>query len=138
MLRSIAQWEVHAYWERLVPFLNRIIALEACDNSLADIQHFLMLGRFQAWHDQAWKMVAVTTQEVFGANPQLPTRRVMLVLFCAGEVSDETMSGGVDQLQEWASKVYGIKTLRVIGREGWAKKLPGFKRVATVIERSRP
>jgi|SRR5690242_15600710 len=136
-LKSVAQWDIHNYWTRVIPYLNRVIEAGATEYSLSDIHHFLMSGNFQLWHDPEWRFVVVTTIQTFGANPSLPTSRYCLILYCAGDEVDSWCHDVADFIQDWAIQAYNIHTIRIVGREGWAKKLEGFKRSAVTFERTR-
>lgn len=132
-LASIASWEIPLYWNRIVPLLIRVLERAEVDNSLEDVRQFLLSGHMQAWH-VAWKTILITQIQPFGANPQQPTSKVCCIVFCAGEGLDNWLQAAGERLGEWA-KAMGCTKLRIVGRKGWAVKLPDYKQVSITLEK---
>lgn len=130
---SIAQWEVPFYWSRIAPLLVRVLEREEVDNSLDDVRQFLLSGHMQAWHID-WKTLLITQIQSFGANAQQPTSKVCCVVFCAGEGLAEWLGAADGRISDWAESM-GCTKLRIVGRKGWAVKLPEFKQVSITLEK---
>jgi len=108
-------------WPVVKPMLADSIAREgltSADEVLAD----LMLGTAQLWVAGEPLAACLTTQVQVG-----PRGRRMLLGFVGGE-------------GPWAQMLDHIQTaadmpMRIEGRAGWERVLPGFKRVGVILER---
>lgn len=54
---------------------------------------------------------------------------------CIGINGAELMAGFYEQLEAWARSIDCI-AMEIVGRAGWERKLPGFKRSAVLLEKS--
>jgi hypothetical protein len=53
---------------------------------------------------------------------------------CIGMDATELMDGVYQTLEDWARSL-GCYAIEIVGRFGWERKLPGFKRTAIVLEK---
>lgn len=113
-----------ATWSIVKPLLAASIArdgLTSADEVLAD----LLLGTAQLWVAGEPVKACLTTQVQVG-----PRGRRMLLGFVGGEGPWADM---LDHIQRAADM-----PMRIEGRAGWERVLPGFKRVGVILERPAP
>lgn len=53
---------------------------------------------------------------------------------CVGVDATELMEGMHAEIEKWARDI-GCYALEIVGRPGWQKMLPGYQRVAVVLEK---
>lgn len=53
---------------------------------------------------------------------------------CIGIDADELMGGFYAEIERWARSI-GCYAMEIVGRPGWVRKLPGFKKKAVVLEK---
>lgn len=113
-----------AVWPVVKPLLAASIereGLTSADEVLAD----LLLGTAQLWVAGEPVKACLTTQVQVG-----PRGRRMLLGFVGGEGPWADM---LDHIQRAADM-----PMRIEGRAGWERVLPGFKRVGVILERTAP
>ncbi|MFZ9767211.1 MAG: hypothetical protein ACO3C4_01805 [Candidatus Limnocylindrus sp.] len=82
-------------------------------------------GLYQAW--LAPSSIAVTTIDEY------PLSKICTVVLGAGNLS-ECRDVLLPKMEQFA-KGHGCSRLMIVGRAGWEKALPGFKRTAVISEK---
>jgi len=98
------------------------------DESLPALMNEIERGDVQLWvaHDGPELLAACITQVLKTASG-----RQCFIRHCAGKA----MTDGIRFLpiiEEWA-KSERCKSMKLVGRSGWARALPGFRQVAVVL-----
>lgn len=60
--------------------------------------------------------------------------KVCSMWVCIGIDATDLMDGVHAEIEQWARKI-GCYALEIVGRPGWQKMLPGYRRVAVVLEK---
>lgn len=85
--------------------------------------------------------VRVGTAQLFEAGPngvivtrliEEPTRLVCLVWLASGDLG--LLLDRYEDVEAWA-KSQGVDCMRIQGREGWQRMLPGFQRTGVILEK---
>lgn len=61
-------------------------------------------------------------------------RRDCNIWLCAGSYSDQARDSLLREIEDWARKV-GCERVQLVGRRGWEKKLPGYRRTRVILEK---
>ena len=131
-VRSIGSWEIQMQWHRIAELLLPVMRRDEVDNTLSDVNKFLISGHMQCWHIN-WETVFITQIQPYGADAQNPTKRVCAIIYCAGKDLERWLPYAKTHFKEWA-KTMNCSKLRLYGREGWQKVLPDFKKTCITLE----
>lgn len=126
MIFTIAPEHLGAYWPHAEPHLARV----------ADFNAEYELDLLQKKLRQLWlvvddgKVLAAMTTEVTD-EPE----KVITVVNAGGRDLDRWQDAFEAKVDAWAADI-GATRARVIGRRGWVRRLPHFREVATIVEKS--
>ena len=113
----------------LEPWLREFEA-KTCLVTAEDVFRQAKLGECQLWtyHDGEFRG-AVATRIYTNA-----VGRICQLWVCIGVDVDELIDGVYAQLERWA-RDSGCYAMEIVGRAGWERRLPGYKRKAVVLEK---
>lgn len=127
-VRQIPYWEVDSVWKQAAPLIQKgldtqdELTLESVYNTLKN-----PVGNMQLWLIP--NSFACVTQII-----DRPTgiRKCMIVV--GGGSGIENILAEIHKLEDWAKRYWNCKKTIIYGREGWLK-LPGYKKVAVILEK---
>jgi hypothetical protein len=61
-------------------------------------------------------------------------RRDCNIWLCAGSYSDEARDSLLREVEDWARRI-GCERIQLVGRRGWEKKLPAYRRTRVILEK---
>lgn len=97
------------------------------------------LDQIDLGHQQLW--IAFDGQRIMGVVTTrvvpYPHRKMLEIVYCAGDSLKEWMSDMLDLLDHWRED-NGCQGTELVGREGWTKLLEpfGFRKTYVVMEKS--
>jgi hypothetical protein len=120
---------VHAVWPH-VDALIRAAMVRADIGKLEPVRDAVLQGRSLLW--LAWDGTRIAAAAVTELA-QTEKRKFCVIVACGGA----DMSRWLDLLKpiEAFAKLEGCDAMRIIGREGWARVLPGYARTRAVIDK---
>jgi hypothetical protein len=120
---------VHAVWPH-VDALIRAAMVRADIGKLEPVRDAVLQGRALLW--LAWDGTRIAAAAVTELA-QTEKRKFCVIVACGGA----EMSRWLDLLKpiEAFAKLEGCDAMRIIGREGWARVLPGYARTRAVIDK---
>jgi hypothetical protein len=120
---------VHAVWPH-VDALIRAAMVRADIGKLEPVRDAVLQGRALLW--LAWDGTRIAAAAVTELA-QTEKRKFCVIVACGGA----DMSRWLDLLKpiEAFAKLEGCDAMRIIGREGWARVLPGYARTRAVIDK---
>lgn len=123
---------VGEFWERVKGHIKTVID-RSSDHTLESVRADLESGDFQLWGYftddlTECRMVTVTQLTRFGSG-----RIWCELVFCSGE-NMEAWLPFLSQIEVWA-QTHGCDGMRIIGRKGWGRILPGYKEAAVLLRK---
>lgn len=121
------------FWDRVKERLETVINRSSGDHTLESVYQDIAKEDFQLWgfftDDLSdCRMVTVTQLTKFS------TGRIWCELvFCSGEDMEEWLPC-LSMIEVWA-QTNGCDGMRLIGRKGWAKVLPGYREAAVLLRK---
>ena len=123
--------DVELDWPRFLPHLVRF---ERKTKAMSVGQ---MLVAIKAEKQQLWGLQ--DERDVHGICvteiQESPKGRVCLIVAAAGSASKEDKRTLLEHIKAWARSI-GCTVVRVMGRTGWARVFPEFRKVAIILEYS--
>lgn len=130
MIRAVSPAQLAAAWPHIEPHLKRFE--ERGEASAERLRYLAEQREAQVWTqgDEAVHGVIVTQVE------QTVRGRRLLILVAVGTAGDlpAITNESLSVLTAWG-RACGCTRVRVSGRKGWAKVLPGFREVGRILER---
>lgn len=74
--------------------------------------------------------VAAAVTEIFDKD----LRRDCNIWLCAGSYSDQARDCLLREIEDWARSI-GCERIQLVGRRGWEKKLPAYRRTRVILEK---
>lgn len=126
----IAPDQVREFWPHVAPLIRR--SVERADlGSFAAVEHGVLAGDYLLWlvHDGSRIFAAVLT-----ALETTELRTVCNIVACGGSEMNRWL-GLLPQIEAYAA-AEGCAAVRIIGREGWQRVLPAYRKRRVVLERT--
>ena len=121
---SLEEW-----WPHVEPHLKRF-EVEVGEISAEYIRDLADNAEAQVWafgDENGTSGVAVTQVR------QLLRGRVLVVWVAVGDIR-EAFETGIQEFERWGQSI-GCRYVEIIGRHGWERALPGYKRRAVVLHK---
>jgi len=85
----------------------------------------------QLWvvFDESRPVVAAVTEII-----DKDLRRDCNIWLCAGSYSDQARDSLLREVEDWARRA-GCERIQLVGRRGWEKKMPAYRRTRIVLEK---
>lgn len=119
-----------AVWPRVEDLLRPAIDQSGGRYTIDTTRAAISRGEMQLW-------VAFNETEIFAAMTSTvsvyPAKTMLCVVHCGGRMMGLWLQT-MNDVENWA-KAQGCAGVEIIGRGGWAKALPAYERVGTMIER---
>lgn len=115
-----------AHLDRFSPAIRRVVDRWP-SSSVDEVLTAVGQGTAQLWDVPGHPDNVIVTRLI-----QEPHRLVCLVWLASGELAP--LLERYEDVEAWAVAV-GADAMRIQGREGWARVMPGFKRTAVVLEK---
>lgn len=122
--------EVAEYRPYLEPLVKEI---EARSDFITSDDVFSQASRAEAqlWaYAERGKPRAVVATRIY----EMERGRVCLIWVAVGKDALDVLLAMHDEIEAWASSI-GCVALEIVGREGWTKKLDGYRKTAAVYEK---
>lgn len=116
-------------WRDVLPLYRELLE-SALDQNSGQLDYEAVVSGVEAGFYQAWlapNSIAVTTIDEY------PVSKICTVVLGAGKL-DECRDVLLPKVEKFA-KDHGCSRMMIVGREGWGKSLPGFKRTAVISEK---
>jgi hypothetical protein len=109
-----------------MPWLDRVLKERPANGvSASMVRHMLRDGLCQRWDASDGSTVITRLRKE-------PDGEVCVVWLAEGTM--EPLLELHERICEWA-KEQGCDRMRIVGRDGWLRVVPGYRKVATVMER---
>lgn len=123
----LASDEIDSHWKRFAHHLERFCR-ETQESTVGQLRSDLKAARKQFWgFDDGGCISVVCITEVAGPL-------CWLWACCGTESFPRQIERGLAEITAWAQDI-GCKKLKIRGRVGWERRLPGFKRSAVILEK---
>lgn len=130
-LSGIQADEVDTVWADVTPYLQNVLPRSHGEYTIDSVRHALLKRDMQLWIGYEDSIVYVGITELVS----YPSGKLVAIIsMLAGERVDEWLNH-MDLFENWARDV-GAESIRILGRPGWKKKLPGFRPIYSVLERT--
>ncbi len=132
MIRQIPYYEVEALWAEVLPYLQKVIAVQdewTADAVFAKLTNPYDPTPFQLWHEPG-RYALVTQIQAF------PSGKRKCVLFLCGGEDVAAMADAQKAVERWALRYMGCHRMLISGRKGWLKVLDGYEVTNTVMEKN--
>jgi hypothetical protein len=85
----------------------------------------------QLWavYDEARPIAAAVTEVI-----DKDLRRDCNIWLCAGSYSEQARDCLLREIEDWARRV-GCERIQLVGRRGWEKKMPAYRRTRVILEK---
>jgi len=126
---AIPSAEIDGVDHHLRPFLNefeRMTSLVSADDVLSQAKS----ADAQLWSYFDGEFRGVMATRLHRSSLGL----VCNIWVCVGFDVLEIVDGVMQEIEQWARSM-GCHAIEIVGREGWEKKISGFKRKAIVLEK---
>lgn len=130
-LHGIPADDIDWIWPRVAPILERAINVSDGKYTLDQVHDYLNTRDMQLWVvEKTGRMLCVCVTQIIN----FPNKKVLLILFCAGEGMFEWVRL-IKPILAWG-KNEGCASAEIYGRPGWEKVLPdfGFKKLSCVYD----
>lgn len=126
---SIPVENVEQAWPALEPHIERVCRL--ADWSAATVKKRLLAAEAQAWAVlEEGRVQAAVITEILDRDRD----RCCNIWLCAGSYSDQARDSLLREVEDWARRI-GCERVTLIGRRGWEKKLPAYRRTRVILEK---
>lgn len=120
------------FWGRVKGLIEKVISRSG-DHTLESVYDDIANQNFQLWGYftddlSECRMVTVTQLTRFGSG-----RIWCELVFCSGEDMEEWLPY-LSQIEVWA-QTHGCDGMRIVGRKGWGRVLPGYKEAAVLLRK---
>ena len=119
------------YWPQIEQALDRIPHIWASHWTKESLFECGMSGRFQVWGFGSPGLINVI---IYTQIVEYPASRILQAFLAFGNSIDQAMPVIEATFEKFAS-IAACDACEVVGRKGWAKKLPGFKESRTIYRR---
>jgi hypothetical protein len=117
------------YWPEIERALDKVPHIWQTHWTKESLYEGAMSGRFQVWGFGASGLLNVI---VFTQVAEFPAARILEIFLAFGNSLDSALPVMEATFEKFA-QVTGCQTCEIIGRRGWARKLPRFKEHRTVL-----
>lgn len=122
--------QLNSAWPKVAPLVE-MFSRATCMVTPEEVLRQATRGDCQLWayHDTEFRGIVATRIYPDAVGD------VCELWLCFGKDVDALIDGAVEMIERWATDNGCYKT-KIIGREGWQRRLTGYKRTAIVLEKS--
>ena len=130
ILNTFQSNEIEEIWPQIEPFIKKVLQKIDLCYTVEDIKSALCKRKMQLWTSHAGKQIYGICITQILIHPQYKFLEIVLL---SGE-GLKNYFHHFDTIESWA-KEQGCQKIKLVGRKGWAKKLPDYKQKLIKLEK---
>lgn len=127
-LSTLQSDKIEGKWNEIEPFIKRVLSKVDLYYTIEYIKESLLSAEMQLWtslEGTQIKSICITQIQIH------PKYKFLEIVMQAGQL---TSVEHLDKIEQWG-KSQGCTKVKLIGRRGWKKALPGYKETLVKLEK---
>jgi hypothetical protein len=130
MALALQPEDVADLWPALEPHIARVCKVGG-EWSVETVRKRLEAEQAQAW---VYVVEGVIQMVLVSEILEKDLYRACNIWLCAGSYSDQARDALLREVEDWARRL-GCERVMLIGRRGWEKKMPAYRRTRVILEK---